>query len=129
MIDESANIQTFIDEIRQAKKRVYVANKACAECIYAAGNIRAIDDEIAQESGFPECVRNATAREQGVQNKPAFVLCYGFYYRHAQENAYLRAARKADLVTFYDIVGLPAVDPMQPIDFVWQDEYDKRRAD
>ena len=103
--------EEFVEQLHQLGECILVTNRGCAECFYTPGYHipkQAQEQRKADPYTIPECLCVTGARRLG-SSVPAFVLCYGFYYTHWHENSYLLAAKEADLISFFDITGLPGL--------------------
>jgi hypothetical protein len=108
--------EELIKELREAGEYIYVTKGSCSECHYTPERLmpneamqKKTQHEVLPYHRTVECIRGAIARVQRRQGVPDNLICYGFYYQYWHENSYLRAAKEADLIRFYDISEIPAL--------------------
>lgn len=115
MIRWSHTPEEFVKELIHRDEYVMVATRCCKGCYCLPGKTHLIQQIYQQERGdferkfhFLECSCTAAARFLRMLPQDSFVLCFGYYYTHAESNVYLWSAYLADRVKFHQIDQYPS---------------------
>ncbi len=114
-ISYSLTPEEFVTGLQAEGEKIYIAQRACSECIYtperlvASEKVQKMEAEYLETHMFPECICGGVARMKRIPGIPDFIGCYAFYYLHWHRNMYLKALREASLIEFYDISVIPTL--------------------